>query len=129
VSEYLRRADVWPLNPEGEIMLGLKIENRRALANAEASLRVPGVAFAEWGPGDMAMSFGDPDGHDPPYSPDMEAARSRVLNACKASGVAFLNMVRPEDVTQRIDEGVRIGGGVREAVEIGRRHTGRTMPW
>ncbi len=27
-DEYLRRADVWPLNPEGELMLGLKIEDR-----------------------------------------------------------------------------------------------------
>ncbi|HSA82183.1 MAG TPA: hypothetical protein VLE23_15310, partial [Geminicoccaceae bacterium] len=28
---YLDRADVWPLNPAGELILGLKIENRRAL--------------------------------------------------------------------------------------------------
>jgi 4-hydroxy-2-oxoheptanedioate aldolase len=38
-------------------MLGLKTENRRALANAEPSAKVPGVAFAEWGPGDMGMSL------------------------------------------------------------------------
>ena len=31
VQEYLEQADVWPLNPKGEIMLGLKIENHRAL--------------------------------------------------------------------------------------------------
>ncbi|HEX5795763.1 MAG TPA: aldolase/citrate lyase family protein, partial [Geminicoccaceae bacterium] len=65
VGEYLERADVWPLNPAGELMLGLKIENRRALENAEASLAVPGVAFAEWGPGDMGMAFGHKDAHDP----------------------------------------------------------------
>ena len=51
VEEYMRRADVWPLNPEGEIFLGLKIENKRALSNVEATARVPGIAFAEWGPG------------------------------------------------------------------------------
>src|SRR5438874_8385706 len=33
--EYLSRADPWPLNSEGELLLGLKIENRRALANAD----------------------------------------------------------------------------------------------
>ncbi|HCQ01580.1 MAG TPA: hypothetical protein DIT99_13200, partial [Candidatus Latescibacteria bacterium] len=38
-DEYLEKADVWPLNPDGELMLGLKIENKRALANAEDSLR------------------------------------------------------------------------------------------
>src|ERR687886_357740 len=32
VGEYLRRADPWPLNPDGERLLGLKIENARALA-------------------------------------------------------------------------------------------------
>src|SRR3984893_11481310 len=34
VSEYLRRADPWPLNPDGELLLGLKIENLRPGANA-----------------------------------------------------------------------------------------------
>ena len=82
--EYLDRADVWPLNPDGELMLGLKIENRRALANAEASAAVPGLAFAEWGPGDMGMSFGHKDAHDPPYPPEMTAARARVKAACDA---------------------------------------------
>jgi 4-hydroxy-2-oxoheptanedioate aldolase len=55
-KEYLRKADVWPLNPEGELMVGLKIENYRAVEDAEASCRVPGVTYAEWGPGDMAYS-------------------------------------------------------------------------
>lgn len=126
---YLRRADVWPLNPDGEIMLGLKIENRRALANVDASLRVPGIAFAEWGPGDMSMSFGHVFHHDPPYPPELDNARSAVLSACKANGVAFLNMVQVEDVTRMIDEGVRIGAGAREAIDMGRKYTGRTMPW
>ncbi len=129
VQEYLRKADVWPLNPEGELMLGLKIENRRALSNVEATLKVPGICFAEWGPGDMGMSFGYPDRHDPPYPPEMEQARARVLAACKANGIFFLNQVRPDTVTAMIDEGVMIGAGNQEAAEIGRRYTKRTMPW
>lgn len=127
--EYLEKADVWPLNPQGEIMLGLKIEDRVALEHAEASVRVPGIAFAEWGPGDMGMSFGYSDRHDPPYPPEMLAARQRVFDACKAAGVAFLEAVRPDTVVERIEEGVMIGGGPEEAAEIGRRHTKRTMPW
>lgn len=131
VADYFRRADPWPLNPHGELLLGLKIENVRALANVETSTQVPGVAFAEWGPGDMGMSMGHPDQHDEPYPDDMRAARSRVLAACKAARLAFLEQVTPDDVTRRIAEGVRIGAGqqAREAAEIGRRHTGRTMPW
>jgi 4-hydroxy-2-oxoheptanedioate aldolase len=130
-QEYLVKADPWPLNPQGELLLGLKVENRRALNNVEKSLAIPGIAFSEWGPGDMGMSFGHRDAHDAPYPPEMAAARERVFNACKANKVFFLNTVLPEDVTERIDEGVRFGAGTSgvEAAEIGRRYTRRTLPW
>jgi 4-hydroxy-2-oxoheptanedioate aldolase len=127
--EYLDRADVWPLNPDGELMLGLKIENRRALGNAEASAGVPGLAFAEWGPGDMGMSFGHKEAHDPPYPPEMTAARTRVKAACDRAGLAFLDLVRPDNVVAQLDAGVRIGAAIAEAAEIGRRHTKRAPPW
>ena len=125
VAGYLERADTWPLNPDGELMLGLKIENRRALENAEASLSVPGVAFAEWGPGDMGMSLGHADAHDPPWPADMLAARGRVKAACDRAGVAFLDVMRADTVTGLIDDGVRIGAATAEVAAIGRRHTGR----
>jgi 4-hydroxy-2-oxoheptanedioate aldolase len=127
--DYLEHADVWPLNPEGELMLGLKIENRRALENAEASTAVPGLAFAEWGPGDMGMSFGHKDAHDPPYPPEMAAARARVKAACDRAGLAFLEMVRPDNVVEQLDAGVKIGAATPEAAEIGRRHSQRSLPW
>ena len=57
-DEYAEKADVWPLNPKGELLLGLKLEDKYALENAEANLKIPGIAFAEWGPGDMAFSLG-----------------------------------------------------------------------
>lgn len=131
VSDYLKRADPWPLNPEGELLLGLKIENVRALANAEATTAVPGIAFAEWGPGDMGMSLGFPDAHDPPYPTEMLAARSRVLAACKANKLAFLEMVTPDNVVEQIAAGVMIGAGKQAAAaaDIGRRHTNRPEPW
>jgi 4-hydroxy-2-oxoheptanedioate aldolase len=130
-DEYLARADPWPLNPRGELLLGIKVENTRALASVERTTRVPGIAFAEWGPGDMGMSMGYPDQHDEPYPAEMRAARARVMAACKAAGLAFLEQVTPENVTTRLDEGVMIGCGpkAREAAEIGRQHTGRTLPW
>jgi 4-hydroxy-2-oxoheptanedioate aldolase len=128
-ADYIRRADPWPLNPDGEILLGLKIEDRHALANAEKTAAVPGIGFAEWGPGDMGWSFGLLDAHDPPYPPQMAAARARVLAACKAAKIAFLNQTRPEDVEKMIDEGVMVGSGGQAAAEKGRRYTKRTMPW
>jgi 4-hydroxy-2-oxoheptanedioate aldolase len=127
--EYLERADAWPLNPAGELLLGLKIENRRALENSEASAAVPGLAFAEWGPGDMGMCFGHKDAHDPPYPPEMVAARARVKAACNQAGLAFLEMVRADNVIEQLDDGVKIGAATAEAAEMGRRHTRRTLPW
>ncbi len=131
VPDYLKRADPWPLNPEGELLLGLKVENTRALENAEKVTAVPGISFAEWGPGDMGMSLGLPDAHDPPYPKEMQAARDRVLKACKANKLAFLEMVTPENVIEQLAAGVMVGAGkgAQQAAEIGRKHTNRTMPW
>ena len=129
-QEYTKVADPWPLNKEGEILLGLKIEDKYALANAEKVAAVPGIAFAEWGPGDMGMSLALPDGHgrNSELHPEMLKARARVLAACKANKIFFLNSVGPNDVVEMLREGVMIGGGTREAAEAGRRHTKRTMP-
>lgn len=130
-AEYMKKADPWPLNPDGEFMLGLKIEDKHALANAEMVAAVPGIAFAEWGPGDMGISLNLPDGHtaNETLHPEMRAARAKVLAACKKNNLAFLNTVRPDDVDKMIDEGVRIGSGGREAAEKGRKYTKRQMPW
>jgi hypothetical protein len=40
-------------------------------------------------------------------------------------------MVAPGDVVGRLEEGVMIGCGpqAREAADIGRKHTGRTLAW
>lgn len=130
-AEYMKKADPWPLNPNGEFMLGLKIEDKWALANAEHVAAVPGIAFAEWGPGDMGISLDLPDGHgaNETLHPQMREARARVLAATKKAKIAFLNTVRPNDVEQMIEEGVRIGSGGQEAAEKGRRYTKRQMPW
>ena len=126
VDEYARRADPWPLNPEGELMIGLKIENRRALERVDETLAVPGVAFAEWGPGDMHMSFGHM-AAERSYSAEIVEARRRVFDACRRNGLPFLDGTG--DLVERIDAGVRIiPGAGEEQARLGRAHTGRTMP-
>src|SRR5262245_53306077 len=81
-DEYMRIADPWPLNPDGELLFGLKIENPRADANVETSVRVPGIAFAEWGPGDHGFYIlGRPGTYKGggETAPEMAAVRRRVL--------------------------------------------------
>lgn len=125
-GEYIRKADPWPLNPEGELLLGLKIEDRYALDVSEATAKVPGIGYAEWGPGDMGLSFGLPELHDPPYPEVLQKARARVLAACKAGGIAFLDVVKENNVEDRIREGVRIGAASSKAIaDKGRAFSGQ----
>ena len=129
-QEYLDKADAWPLNPNGELLLGLKLEDKYALANAEENLKVPGIAFAEWGPGDMAQSLGvRGTGNVAETDPKMIAARAKVLAACKANHIFFLNTMNPKNVIDMIKEGVMVGPANKEATEIGRKYTKRQMPW
>jgi 4-hydroxy-2-oxoheptanedioate aldolase len=127
-DEYLAKADAWPLNPQGELLLGLKLEDKYALANAEENVKVPGVAFAEWGPGDMALSLGVKNGPGPLPEP-MQQARARVFAATKAFKVFFLNSMNADNVIEMIKEGVMVGPASQQAAEIGRKFTKRTMPW
>lgn len=130
-EDYFRRADLWPLNPDGEILFGVKIEDPEALRLVEQTLAVPGLAFAESGPRDMGLSYGYLEGRaDPPLPPEVAAASQRVLDAANAHGLAFLDNVLPNNVLERLAWGVKIAaGGSEEAAVIGRRHTGRTLPW
>jgi 4-hydroxy-2-oxoheptanedioate aldolase len=134
-QEYMRIADPWPLNPDGELIFGLKIENPRADANVEASVRVPGIAFAEWGPGDHGFYIMGRPGTYPPQAggenaPEMQAVRRRVLNATKAAGVKFLNACNEKNVIQQIKDGTMIcTGGDGPGADIGRKFTNRTDPF
>jgi 4-hydroxy-2-oxoheptanedioate aldolase len=127
-DEYAEQADAWPLNPKGELLLGLKLEDKYALENAEVNAKIPGVAFAEWGPGDMAFSLGVKNGPGP-MPAAMQAARAKVFAATKASKIFFLNSVTATDVVDMIKEGVMIGAASPQAAEIGRQFTRRQMPW
>jgi len=127
-DEYGDQADVWPLNPKGELLIGLKLEDKYALENAEANAKVPGIAFAEWGPGDMAFSLGVKNGPGP-MPALMQAARAKVFAATKASKIFFLNSMNADNVVDMIKEGVMIGPASEKAAEIGRKYTKRTMPW
>jgi 4-hydroxy-2-oxoheptanedioate aldolase len=129
-EEYLDKADAWPLNPNGELLLGVKLEDKYAMANADEILKIPGVAFAEWGPGDMALSLGvRKAGQAAIRDPAMQKARSTIFAACKANKKFFLNTFGPTDVIDMIKEGVMIGPASKEAAEIGRKYTKREMPW
>ena len=135
-KQYYVVADVWPLNPKGELMIGAKIEDHVGLPHADQIVRVPGLIFAEWGPRDtsyangfldVAFDYGRKPGVVEP--PPLKAAAARVIAASKAAKVFILDNVRPESVVPQLDAGIMIcAGGLTEAADIGRKHTKRTMP-
>lgn len=131
IERYLEIADPWPLNAEGELMLGLKIEDQEALKNVEKSLAVPGIAFTEHGPRDMGLSYGYLEGRaDPPVPDEVNAAGDRVLSVANRNGQFFLDNVLPETVEAQLERGVMIGAGSNQgAAELGRELTERKMPW
>ncbi|WP_170979358.1 aldolase/citrate lyase family protein [Roseomonas sp. HF4] len=129
-ADYFSRCDPWPLNPAGELLLGVKIESPEGVARCEEILAVPGLGFAEMGPGDLTLSLlGETALHLDPYPPAIAAARARVFAACRANGLAFLEACTPANITARLDEGVRvIAGGREDTARIGRAHQRRAVP-
>jgi 2-keto-3-deoxy-L-rhamnonate aldolase RhmA len=128
-EDYMERCDPWPLNPKGELLLGVKLESPEGVANCEQILSVPGLGFAEMGPGDLSLSLGYRAIPREPYPVEIQMARDRVLAACRQNGVAFLQSCTPDNVIVRIDEGVRVIAGHSEASAVkGRAHQKRTMP-
>jgi len=110
-------------------LLGVKLESPEGVADCEAILAVPGLAFAEMGPGDLGLALGYPTLQLDPYPLEMQEARDRVFAACKRNGIAFLESCSPANIVRRLDEGVRVIAGQRqETAVLGRAHQKRTMP-
>lgn len=128
-EDYMDRCDPWPLNPKGELLLGVKLESPEAIAVCEEIIAVPGLGFAEMGPGDLSLALGYRTVPREPFPPEMRQARERVLAACRKHGVAFLQSCTPDDVIAKIEQGVRVFAGHSEPAAIkGRAHQKRKMP-
>src|SRR5271155_412824 len=60
-QEYYERADVWPLNPKGEILVILMIEDTEGVENLKDILKdVPGIGAILIGEGDLSQELGYP---------------------------------------------------------------------
>ncbi len=66
-QEYYKKADVWPLNPEGEIFCMLMIEDLEGLHNLEEILtKVKGISAILIGEGDLSQELGYPRQYEHP---------------------------------------------------------------
>ena len=148
-EEYVKKADPWPLNPDGELLLGVKIEDRYALPNVDSILSVPGISFCDWGVTDMAMSLGQMEAifsrdkscdfniqRNWPYSGELKKSLEVVKSACDRAGVVFSGGWIDQTVTHAewVKTYVEVFGGriasapSKEFADVGRKLTGRSMP-
>lgn len=99
VDAYKKKADIWPLNKNGELMVTVIIESRAGIEKAREIAAEPGVSQVFVGYGTLGGVFkGDPDGRE-------HAART-ILAACKASSVPCgFPVNNPAEMEQRMKEG------------------------
>jgi len=83
--EYYARADVWPLDPKGEILVVLQIEDMKGVENLDDILKkVPGIGAILIGEGDLGQELGFPRQYE---HPKLLEAMARVVATCKANNV------------------------------------------
>ncbi len=107
-ADYARRADLWPLNPGGDLVALMMIESAAGVRNADAIAAVPGVTGFYVGPSDLSNSLGVP--RD---DPEVEAAIETIVEACTARDVACGITASAADMPRRIGQGFRILGAGR----------------
>ena len=84
-AEYRRKADLWPLNPDGELINWTIVESKEGLANLREIAAVPGIGVLWPGAGTLRGVFTttSPSGERAFDQAGWEAAIQQVLAACK----------------------------------------------
>jgi 4-hydroxy-2-oxoheptanedioate aldolase len=84
-QEYYSRADVWPLDPKGEIFVVLQIEDMKGVENLSDILKkVPGIGAILIGEGDLGQELGFPRQYE---HPKLLEAMAHVVKVCKDHNV------------------------------------------
>ena len=105
-QEYYKRADVWPLAPDGELVVVVMCEEARAIKNLPQILReVPGIGVVLIGEGDLSQDLGFPRQYE---HPTVAAAIGEILSICKEAGVVCGHPhVDSSNVERLLDMGFR----------------------
>ena len=126
-AEYYDAAGVWPLDPDGNLLLMGIVEEPTGVRNLPDILREAKGIGAIWaGPGDMSIALG----HKGNAShPEVQEMLLRILGICQNAGVPCAVGCTAAEVPMRLEQGFRIlitaptrtAGGLTE----GRRLAGR----
>jgi len=131
-QEYKAKADVWPLDPDGELVNFTIVESKAGLARVREIAAVRGIGVLFPGAGTLRGVFTttDASGQRTFDEKGWEAAIQQVLAACKEFNVACGYPASANDIELRMKQGFSvfvIGWGEQgfKAVDIGRQVAGR----
>ena len=105
-QEYYDRADVWPLDPKGEILVAIMCEDVVGLKNLPKILKeVPGIGAVVIGEGDLSQNLGFPRQYK---HPTVAGAINEILSICKEHNVACGHPhVEADNVDEVVAQGFR----------------------
>jgi len=131
-AEYREKADVWPLNPKGELVNFTVVEGKEGLKHVREIAAVKGIGVLFPGAGTLRGVFTDTAGGQRKFDADgWEAAIQQVLAACKEFNVPCGYPANANDIETRMKQGFSVfvsnwGDQGFKAVDIGRQVGGRT---
>jgi 4-hydroxy-2-oxoheptanedioate aldolase len=104
---YYDAADVWPLDPDGELLLMGIVENAQGIRALPDIVREARGIGAIWvGPGDLSVSLGYRGDLE---HPEVEAAVQQALRVCKQARVPVGAVAgRKHDALRRLEQGFDI---------------------
>jgi len=132
-AEYRRKADLWPLNPAGELVNWTIVESKEGLARVREIAAVKGIGVLFPGAGTLRGVFTSTDANGQRVLDEKawEDAIQQVLAACKEFAVACGYPATANDIEMRMKHGFSVfimnwGDAGFRAVEIGRTAAGRS---
>jgi 2-keto-3-deoxy-L-rhamnonate aldolase RhmA len=131
-KDYRSKADLWPLNPNGELVNWTIVETKAGLAKVREIAAVPGIGALFPGAGSLRAVFTSTDASGKRVFDEAgwEGAIQQVLAACKEFKVPCGYPANERDIEKRMAEGFSVfiigwGDAGFRAVDIGRRVAGR----
>jgi 4-hydroxy-2-oxoheptanedioate aldolase len=131
-KEYREKADLWPLNPSGELVNWTIVESKEGLAHVREIAAVKGISVLFPGAGTLRSVFSTTDSTGKRVLDEQawEAAIQQVLAACKEFHVPCGYPANANDIEMRMKQGFSVfvinwGEQGFRAVDIGRQAAGR----
>jgi 2-keto-3-deoxy-L-rhamnonate aldolase RhmA len=131
-KEYREKADIWPMNPNGELTSWAIVESKEGLAKVREIAAVKGLTVLFPGAGTLRGVFRTTgaDGQPTFDAAGWEAAIQSVLAACKEFNVPCGYPATEADIETRMKQGFSVfimgwGEPGFRAIDIGRKAAGR----